>query len=158
MKKNNKWVGLIVVILVIIGGIALYKHNKSNKEVPLTNEVGKEIPSAPEKTSYRRSITTGPISTAVAVKPDYSTAVSKYTDRLVQFNDRCQVSPRTQVYKLGTTVMLDNRSNEARSVVISNKTYPLGAYDYTFATLDQKGSFGVDCGDARNVATITVQE
>ncbi len=90
----------------------------------------------------------------------YSNLVKEYGDRRIQFDDRCQAIPLNPTYKNGTSIMLDNRSNSARTIKIGNTSYSLSGSGYKIITLSSPSlpkELNVSCGSAGNVSKILLQ-
>lgn len=90
----------------------------------------------------------------------YSDAVKEYEGRRIQFDERCQVVPQSPTYKNGTSVMLDNRSASARTVMVGGTKYDLSAFGYKVITLSGSGlpkELAVSCGSSGNVGRILLQ-
>lgn len=90
----------------------------------------------------------------------YTQAVLKYADVRMQFDAGCQATPNAATYKNGTTVMLDNRSEETRSIVIGGRTYTVPGLSYAIVKLTSAklpATYMVDCDFQQNIATILLQ-
>jgi hypothetical protein len=90
----------------------------------------------------------------------YSDTVKEYEGRRIQFDERCQVVPQSPTYKNGTSIMLDNRSASARSVMVGGTKYDLTAYGYKIVTLSSLSlpkELAVSCGSSGNVGKILLQ-
>lgn len=99
-------------------------------------------------------------STAPVSTKSYTELVKEYEGRRIQFDERCQVIPQSPTYKNGTSVMLDNRSAGARSVMVGGTKYDLSAYGYRVITLSSSSlpkELAVSCGSSGNVGKILLQ-
>lgn len=137
----------IVAVLIIIGLVLWKKSNQESMPVAENNTTevtpGEGVNEV-EPTSPERSLT-------------YTQAVEKYKGKIIQFTADCQASPDRQVFKQGTSIMLDNRASKALTVKVGS-TYTLGKYAFRIITLNSTGTFLVDCGTSQNVATVIVQK
>jgi hypothetical protein len=97
---------------------------------------------------------------AITMPPSYSAAVNQYANARIQFDMRCQAQPVNGVYKNGSYLMLDNRSGDARIIVVNGVQYKLAGYGWKIIQLSAKTapvSWPIDCGAARNVSNINIQ-
>lgn len=152
-QKPKKGLWILIVLVIIIGLIIILGTNKKgsniNQGLDNTGEVNNSIvsdqgineaePSSPEK-----ALT-------------YSQAIEKYKGRVIQFTNDCQAVPDNQTFKVGTSIMLDNRAPRSLTVKVGS-TYTLGKYGFRTITLNKIGTFLVDCGTSQNVSTIIVQK
>lgn len=157
IPKNIKILILAVLAVAVVAFIVrAVGHKRAPKEMPIAPVVSIDQAPAPmpvQKRIRRR----GGVAQTISIG-DYTALVAQYTSRRVQFGTSCQATPMAATYKVGTQIMLDNRSDTAAAIVFGGKTYNLGAYGYQIATLDTEGSFLVDCGASQNTATIIVQK
>ncbi len=101
----------------------------------------------------------GPSGTAT--NATYSALVTQYAGKRIQFDAGCQAIPKTAVFKTGTKVMFDNRSGDARTIVINGTSYSFPGYGYKVITLSSTTlpkTFMIDCGSAQNTGTITIEK
>lgn len=90
----------------------------------------------------------------------YSTYVQQYGNRRLQFDQLCQASPQSLAVANNTSIMLDNRSGDARTVTVGGVSYSLPGYGYTFVTAKSSTlpkTLTINCGSAVNVGQILVQ-
>lgn len=87
----------------------------------------------------------------------YTEAVAKYKGSRIQFNQACQAIPSNQTFKVGTSIMLDNRSPKPATISIGSSTYLVESYGYQIVTLSKEGLFTANCNGQRNVLTLSVQ-
>lgn len=62
--------------------------------------------------------------------------------------------------KNGTSIMLDNRSGDARTFAVGGVFYSIAGYGWKVVTPSSKtlpATMYLDCGSARNVGTIMLQ-
>lgn len=158
MDKNKLWFVLGgVVVLVLIAVVWRGKRAPSGSE------------SSPSpSTSVQAS--TG-VSPTAAVRPrvaptpplpsTYGDAVAQFSDRRIQFDMYCQANPVNNTYKNGSQIMLDNRSGDARIIVVNGVQYSLAGYGWKIITLNATtlpATWAVDCGSAKNVSKILIQK
>jgi hypothetical protein len=90
----------------------------------------------------------------------YSQYVQQYGNRRIQFDASCQASPKSVSVANNTSLMLDNRSGDARTVTVGGVAYALPGYGYTFVTAKSSTlpkTLTINCGSSVNVGTILVQ-
>ena len=97
-----------------------------------------------------------------AVSMSYEQALATYKDSRIQLGstDLCIATPRISTFKNGTTIMIDNRSEQSRSVTIGGK-YSVDPYGFVLVKLASNKTpetFYVDCNMQQNVATILIQD
>ncbi len=154
MQKNKNTilaiVGLVVVALIVL---MVVKNNKKAVQPVVVND--QPIEQVDEDT------TTG----AVVVKPaknsiSYQNALIKYKDHRIQLGQDCQATPTNVTYKNGTSIMIDNRSNVARTVKVGSN-YTIAAWSFKIVNITSStlpATWLVDCGAQQNVATILIQK
>ncbi|TSC76014.1 MAG: hypothetical protein G01um101431_1032 [Parcubacteria group bacterium Gr01-1014_31] len=97
---------------------------------------------------------------AVGVATTYDEALEQYGDWRIQLNDDCQARPPRMTVKSGTSVMLDNRSDDPQTVIANGTSYQIAPYYYRIITVRSGASphtVYLDCGQGKNVALITAQ-
>jgi len=90
----------------------------------------------------------------------YMQAVERYANTRIQFDQYCQGKPSSMSLKTGTSIMLDNRSGDARTIAVDGVKYQLAGYGFRIITLTSKTlphTVKIDCGSARNVAQVLLQ-
>lgn len=157
IPKNIKILILaIIAVLVVVCVVKAIVHKRPHTEAPAMQEV--TIDQAPAQAPAPKHIRRRGGAMQQATLGDYTALVAQYASRRVQFGTNCQATPVAVTYKVGTAIMLDNRTNTAAAIAFGGKTYNLAAYGYQIITLDTAGNFLVDCGASQNVGTIVVQK
>jgi|GEM_PF-844385 len=161
-KSNKVW--WILAAIVLIGVIVAI--NNVDKKSGDSADMEKDATSSDmnDEATENDKISTSPaaklvVSNDADLALPYTSAFTKYAGRRVQFDSRCAASPKSTTFANGTKIMLDNRSSVAHRITVGNKAFDIGAYNFTFLTLEAKTSsttYSVDCADAKGVATITV--
>lgn len=156
--KNNWKVSVGVILAVIVLGLLVNGMTKK-EPAPIDTTPIEEVPvETPVVKPVRRSTPTASVPTVTDTRT-YTEMVVAYKDRTIQFNAQCQVPPLTQRgFKVGTDVMLDNRSSETKTITLGGVTHTLNGYGWKVVSLNTAGTFMVDCNDSQNVTTITVQK
>lgn len=153
MNTNTKVIGTILVVALLV--LATYFIIKDKDTAPVVTDT---TPVATTTTSTTTEVT--PPATTPAQALAYADALKKYVDRRIQITSTCQVVPNNVTYKNGTTIMIDNRSNKAKSIKIGS-VYTVGAYDFRIITLSSAqlpATFYVDCDKQQNSGTIILQK
>jgi hypothetical protein len=153
-KKLGPVIGVVVILLVVVVMLR-GKDGALNPDASPT-------PTASPSVSVSPTATPKPAATAkpAAIPTNYGAAVVQYADRRIQFDMYCQANPVNNTYKNGTSIMLDNRSGDARTIVVNGVHYALAGYGWKIITLSAKSipaTWAVDCGAARNVSKILLQ-
>jgi|SRR3989344_7573471 len=90
----------------------------------------------------------------------YTELVKKYNGKRIQFDKYCQANPSNVTFKNGTSIMLDNRSGDARIVSVGGVKYSLAGYGYKVITLSSTSlpkELLLSCGSSGNVGKILLQ-
>lgn len=90
----------------------------------------------------------------------YTQLVKEYEGRRIQFDERCQATPKDPTFKNGTSILLDNRSASPRTVAVGGTEHYLIAYGYKIITLSSSNlpkELLVSCGSSGNVGKILLQ-
>lgn len=123
------------------------------KEEPVVETPIEEVVSS--KPSPRKSTT---VETPVP-QLSYTEAVTKYKNSRIQFvGENCQATPANQSFKVGTSIMLDNRTPKPATISIGSSVYLVEAYGYQVVNLSTEGMFTANCNGQKNVLTLSVQK
>ena len=144
------WLGLVIIVIL---GLVIININKDKAEVMVV-PAGDTSADVIDVTDIEAPTTTGTGAASIS----YQNALVKYKDARIQLNDQCQATPRTSGYKVGASVMIDNRADVSRSVLFNGTRYTIGALSFKIVKLNAAKTFLVDCDKSQNVATITVQK
>lgn len=159
MPQNYKLA--IGAVIVIVAGILLLKSPQKKDgldEIPLDISQSEQVvTSAPKRTKTKQADVSTDVSSQVDTR-SYAELILAFQGRTLQFGNNCVVRMSDQVYKIGSEIFLDNRTNKNVSIKIGSEVYELPSYGYKLARLNTEGQFRVDCGDYKNVATVTVQK
>src|SRR5690349_2391661 len=126
-SKKNLWISVgVVVVLVLL--VWWFAARKSSDDVSSGAQTGSEEVDSTEDT------TEGSVNPASAPALTYQQALLKYKDARIQLDKSCQAHPSQVTYKNGTSVMLDNRANVARTVKLGS-TFSIKAYGFKIVKL-----------------------
>lgn len=142
------------VIVVIILGLLVGGMGKKKEAPALVTSAPEEIVLTPTPATPTKK----PAAPAPVEKRSYTELIALYKGKTVQFGAACQVLTSTQVYKVGSEILLDNRNSVPVAIKLGANVYNLGAYGYKVVSLNTVGNFMVDCNDHQNVATVSVQK
>jgi hypothetical protein len=156
-NKSSKGVWIAIGVVVVIALVLIFSIKKSEPVVPVDNTPVVEQPT--DNNSGDVGVNQEDANSP-AVSLSYTAAMKKYANARMQINASCVIpSPYVNLtFKVGSSVMLDNRSNESHSVLFNGTRYTLGAYGFRIVTLNTVKKFMVDCDKSQNVATVTVQK
>ena len=90
----------------------------------------------------------------------YGDLIKEYDGRRIQFDINCQAIPNSLTFKNGTSIMLDNRSGDPRTIFIGQSKYPLLGYGYKIITLSSSEvpkDLLISCEGAVNIGNILLQ-
>jgi len=148
MKNKNTWwlVGVgIVVIALIVWAVGKNGGEMNNGESPTPTS----------------SATTSPSATSAAATKSYQNALVTYANVRFQFDQYCQAIPKSMSVKSGRTIMLDNRSGDARVIKVGPNSYSLAGYGWRLVTVSSKtlpATLYLNCGAAVNVGTLILSK
>ena len=155
----NKIWWIVIVVVVAVGAWWVYSNKIKVPSLPGFGGLNKSSPSpvarVTAKPVAKKSTTPAPTPTKI-----YSDVVKEYEGRRIQFDERCQVVPQSPTYKNGTSIMLDNRSASARTVMVGAAKYDLVAYGYRVVTLSSPSlpkELSLVCGSSGNVGKVLLQ-
>ena len=153
--NKNKWLLLVVVVLVVALGYWLMGKNGGlplgDSAYPTSSPSSSPVAKAPAKKAA------APVPT---LSKPYGDLVKEYEGRRIQFDSRCQVVPNSATYKNGSSVMLDNRSSNPITVKVGTTSYSLMGYGYQVINLSSTSlpkELTVSCGSAGDVGKILLQ-
>lgn len=154
MANKRLWyVVAAVAVLVVLA--AVVSGNKGGWVGP----TGTPTPSA--SASVSATPKPGVSAKPIPMPASYSEAVKQYANQRIQFDMYCQAKPVNATYKSGMGIMLDNRSGDTRIVAVGGVQYHLAGYGWTIIVPQPKtlpATLPVDCGAARNVSAILIQQ
>ncbi len=147
MTTERKLVYAVLAVLVV--GVLLWVQR---------TDVGQEPQPTPVGGASGVPAPTGGVSKPGSAMPQtYADAVARYEGNRYQFDQTCQTKPAQASYKNGATVMLDNRSGDARVITVGGIKYNLAGYGWRIIILSSAklpATLGINCGSAVNVAQI----
>ena len=126
---------------------------------PLTLVSSSPTPSISTSATPKSSVKATPKATVSA--GTYGQLVDQYVGKRIQFDQYCQANPRSATFKNDTTIMLDNRSGDARIVTVGGVQHSLGGYGYKLVTVSSAvlpKTLNLNCGAAVNVGQILLQK
>lgn len=155
----------VVVAIVVLGLFAFSFFNKpivtdTETIVPVTETATSTKPVAKAATTVKK--TSVPLANQ-PVSLSYQSALELYKDnKRIQLSgaDFCQASPNNVMYKNGTSIMVDNRSAQTRTVKIGGTSYSLEGYGFKIVKLSSvtlPATLLMDCNQQQNVAKILLQ-
>lgn len=161
--KDKKFIIVYIAIALIV--VVLLSSYFMAKKVNVTDQSSSQDQKTTEKqnTTLPKS-TTGSTNTNTNTSPSisYSQAVQLYTNKTIQFDENCVVSPSYASFKQGEKIMLDNRASKQRSIHLDGKEYIFSAYDFKIITLSTPDTLPhtimIDCGSGKNNGRILLQQ
>lgn len=160
---NKTWT-IVIVVLVIVAGVWWLNGGGSNLALaPGANTSASPTAVGATKTpvGYKATKSATPVPTpTITSSLSYTQLVAQYGSNRIQFDSDCKATPSSVVFKNGTSILLDNRSNQARTIVVNGRSYALVAYGYQVVTLSSSTlpqTLSLSCGDKVNVGTINLQ-
>lgn len=161
MNKNIK-LGLIIlgVAVLLIAAISFGLFYQKRSVVEVANP-SIEVVEGTEETSPVGTNSEAPIKTPTKTQIlAYADALKRYANKRLQVSPDCQITPNNVTYKNGTTFMIDNRSNKAKTIKIGS-TYTIPAYSFRIVTLSSAqlpATYYIDCDKSQNSGTVILQK
>jgi len=153
---DNKQIRNVIIGLVVVVALAVVLRGRGASEEPAETTATPSVSVSVSATPVPKATTAG-----VPQPKTYGDAVEKYGNNRIQFDMYCQANPANNTYKNGTSIMLDNRSGDARIISVNWVQYALSGYGWKIIMLSSKvlpATWAVDCGSARNVSKILIQQ
>lgn len=152
MKKN--WITVAAVIVVAIIAVWWFQQGGSGQYAWPGASASPSVSAAPA-----RSVVVKPKPVASATPAmSYSQLVQQYGTNRIQIDQNCQIQPESVVFKTGTSILLDNRTNQSKQITMDGKTYNLGSYGYQVVTLSgTPHNIGITCNNLPNAGTIQLE-
>ncbi len=154
MNNKTLYIVIAVAVIVIVGGVWWYMQGQY-VGAPNNYSAGQNSSPSTESTSTT-------ISSGTPAKLSYEKAMALYGDRRIQFDSKCVVTPNFPTFKIGTTIMLDNRSNKTRIISLDGADYAVKAYDYAVVTLHTGASLPhtmyIDCANGESNGRVLLQK
>ncbi len=166
MKKQHVWVGVVaaaVIALWLVSQEGLIGDIVNNLNPTLSSSASPSASPVVSSTPVASGKATPKVSPRATSTPAvvYSQLISQYAGRRIQFDQYCQADPRSTTFKNNTSIMLDNRSGDARIVTVGGVQHSLSGYGYKIITLSSSvlpKTLTINCGAAVNVGTILLQK
>ncbi|MDP3953868.1 MAG: hypothetical protein Q8Q06_00435 [bacterium] len=155
--KINKyvWIGIAAVVVLVLYFTLKNTGNDSAMESPSPSP---SATATPAKSSSGSSVKKS--GDAATSPKTYTELLTEYEGRRIQFDINCQAVPNNLTFKNGTSIMLDNRSGDARTIFIGPSQYALPGYGYKIITLSSSEipkDLLISCEGAVNVGRIFLQ-
>ena len=164
MNKQYLWGGVVVVALVAWWAIGqedgAIKDIVDNLNPSASDFMASPTPSASSSVKPVASVKATPKATKTPSGVPYTMLVQQYVGKRIQFDQYCQADPKNVTYNNRTTIMLDNRSGDARTVTVGGVAHYLAGYGYKIITLSSATlpkTLYLNCGSAVNVGQILLQ-
>ncbi|MFA5997351.1 MAG: hypothetical protein WC791_02570 [Candidatus Paceibacterota bacterium] len=164
ISKQNIRIG--VAAIIIVGVVAAFFFGKPavapESGIPAGEQVSTSssaLITTPKTTTIKNTNT----STGEAASLSYVQALALYPEKnRIQLTGGtfCQASPTMATFKNGTSIMIDNRSSEVRTITLGT-AYTLPGYGFRIIKLSSAtlpASLLMDCNKQLNVATVTIQK
>ena len=150
MKNKNVWVWVVIVAVVFVVWFTISNNKKVEVVQPQTASDQSVMPGTEDVVNNSND-----------VKPlSYQQALTKYKDKRIQLDTKCQATPNNVTYKNNTSIMIDNRSPVARTLKIGG-VVSVKAWGFKIVNLSSTklpATWLVDCDKSQNVATILIQK
>lgn len=145
---------IIVLVLVAFGFWSLYKNPPTS--ITNTNQIPVAVNSEGNPIGPNPNVGIPNVAPLIS----YADALVKYKDARIQLDNNCQANPNNVTFKNNTNIMIDNRSNMARTVR-AGSVFSIKAYDFKIVKLTSASpstTWYMDCDKSQNVATILIQK
>ncbi len=155
---NKLWT-TIIVIAIAAGAVWWFNGGTGKLSTPGTSASPSVSASATPKVSgqAKTSASPSPMPTSTL---SYTQLVQLYANKRFQFDSSCNSQPSSMVLKNGSNILLDNRANETRVIVLNGASYTLPAYGYRVVTVSNSvlpQKIGVTCNGKVNSGMIDLQ-
>ncbi len=157
MSKKTKAIIAIVLGVAVVGVVAgfVLRDKPVNAPEPVP-EVVEELTATPKTPRAYRPVVVAPVVEPVETRT-YADLILAFKNKTLQFGNLCQVQVSNQVHKVGTEILLDNRTDMPVTITIGDLVHTLPSYGYKVVNLNTEGKFMVSCNEYQNVATVSVQ-
>lgn len=154
----------VLIGIVIVAGLVWYMNSGSGSP---SGTATSTTPTTNTATTAKTTTTVKKTVVPVASQPvslSYQQALQTYTGSLrIQLSGDafCQANPTNVMFKNGTSIMIDNRSANARTIRIGSTAYSLTGYGFKIVKLSSTvlpTTLVMDCGTQQNIARITLQK
>jgi hypothetical protein len=150
-NNKNLWISIGIVVLFVVG-LIIWSGNKD------------AMPTADE-TASTEDVSDGSVNAVPGATPaaslSYNQALVQYKDKRIQLDQTCIATPNNVTFKSGTNIMLDNRANVARTIVVGETSYSIKKYGFKIVKISSAivpKTITLDCGTSKNVGTIIIQK
>jgi hypothetical protein len=164
MRDRRVWYGVGALVVLLIFGWAVWLFTKpapqtSGEDAMVTQE---QATTTTATTTTSTATLSAPSSTKTTTSKSlsYQQALAAYTNRRIQIQPNCQLSPSAPVFKNGTYVMFDNRTPTAQTISLDGARYTIGGYGFKIIRLYASRlphTIQIDCGSGRNNGQIVLQ-
>ncbi len=157
ISTRHKWIALVVILAgAAVAGLFVWWNAKAESPGWGSNFWLRSEVISPEEKVVAPVATKAPEKIpAVDIPLNYGDAINKFGDFRFQFV-ACSGTPGQMVAKQGSVIMLDNRDDKERVIVMGEAAYRIKALDYALAIASKVGNLQITC-DGGGAATISVQ-
>lgn len=158
LSKKNLYT-ILTIIILIVAAVFLYKAITLTglDIVPIINN---QNPA--NKTTNNSGSTNATTPTASL---SYQEALKIYADKRIQFsinyNGACVAVPIHSVFKNGTKIMLDNRSEKTLTISLDGAVSNIAGYGFKIVTLSTKSplphTLKINCNGSKGVSQLILQ-
>ena len=149
---------IVVVIVVALGAVWWFNSSKSTNMYGSPQTSSSPTPTTSGTSSGYKKSTATPV--PVISGKTYTQLVAEFGNNRIQFGQNCQAQPASLALKNGTTIMLDNRSNQTHTITVNGTKYTIMGYGYQIVTVSSPTlpkAIGLGCDSSVNVGTIQLQ-
>jgi hypothetical protein len=143
---------LILLVSILIKNIKLsdsYSFSGSNITESPDIELSEAVPLLENQNNI-------PIDSLSEKTLSYGEVIDLYGQKRIQIDKDCRATPTAASFTVGTTIVIDNRSEEVKAVKFIEDTYAIPPLHVKIFELNRQGIFAVDCGSSKNVSIIRV--
>lgn len=136
---------IVVVLLLLVAVPKIQNRSKNDTDQTDRSDVATTAVAPQSADAHTKALTR-------------TQAKEKFANKTIEISGDCSIVPHTLTQPKGTTILLDNNTATAHTLVVGKKTYRISPYHYTLSWLNvDSATLPVICDGKDEGATVLVQ-
>lgn len=152
---NGNRTTIITLVLLVIVALVLVQVVKRGSLPQVPDDYQEQVVTETEATAD--GVRFSPILPRQGERISYGAALRAFVGATIQFDASCRARPTTMSVQVRDQILLDNQSQEERTIGVGNRIFVISPFDFVIISMREKGTFQVSCDDFEDVAVVGVQ-
>lgn len=146
-KQKSIIVIVLIIVFVVLAALLVTRQISVQSPIVFLDEPQQVMIDTTEGKIASERDTIVPLEIDQKNQTPKEKALAQYEGRVLAFDTECTMYPRTMTVKNNTTIMLNNRSNYERIIVVGSRNYVVAPDGYALAANNRADSYVVACDD-----------